>query len=983
MPGSDVAKMEHAVALDSANADGWFRLGLAQLDDGLLESAEVSFRRVLRLDARHAKAGINLGMVLQFFGRGDEAEACYRNALAVAPELAQGWFNLGTNLLARGRARGASDALRRAIELDPAHGTWHAALASALLGAEQAPLALESARAAVRIEPRLAEAHERLIASLQQLGDHAAASAAGRAAHEFGLDTQFIQSALLDSLGFLPHTTSEEIFEAHRAWGARCAGLTAVWTADGSADCGRVLRIGFLAPDFRDETIACGLQPVLTWHDRAAIALFCYSDFDAEDVVSWRLRGREVTWANIASLSDDQLVARIREDRIDILVDLGGHRSGGRRMPVFARKPAPIQASWLGYSATTGLTAIDYRITGRRTAPSGAEADYTEHLVRLPACELCFKPDLWQSTGLAANNASRASITFGSVHELKALTPQTLALWSRVLRSVPDSTLLLVVPAGATEYIEARLAAAGVEAGRVMLVVLAAGQARHSLAANVDITLDSTPHASAATALHSLWSGAPVVTLRGTTAAANGRASLLEELGLDELVAANEDAYVEIAASLAGDRARLARLRAELRARLEQSTLLDAEGFTRGLEAAFRQMWRCYSEGRKPASMQISAPARARPGSAVPVARGLRPARTPCRVVVDGVFFQDHNTGIARVWRSLLDEWVRSGFAEHLVLLDRTGSAPQIAGVRRRVVAAHNYEHLAQDREMLQLACDAENATAFVSTYYSRPLATPCLMMVYDMIPEVFGLDPRAPEWREKADCIANARRFVTISRSTARDLTDMYPVIDPGCITVAHCGVEALFRPSGEDEVEPFKRRLGLGKPYFLLVGGRGGGYKNARTFFRAFAMLPDRHRYAVLWAGGAHAPDDEERALCAGSEVHLLRLDDEELRLAYGGAVALAFPSAYEGFGMPVAEAMACGCPVITTTSASLPEVAGGAAIMVTPTDVEQLVDALERVQRPAIRRDLVKRGLVQAQGFSWARMAEAVASVLREIE
>jgi glycosyltransferase involved in cell wall biosynthesis len=298
-------------------------------------------------------------------------------------------------------------------------------------------------------------------------------------------------------------------------------------------------------------------------------------------------------------------------------------------------------------------------------------------------------------------------------------------------------------------------------------------------------------------------------------------------------------------------------------------------------------------------------------------------------------------------------------------------------------VAKHSYERLAQDREMLQLVCDEEQATAFVSTYYSRPLATPCVMMAYDMIPEVFGVDLRAPEWREKADCIANARRFVAISRSTARDLTELYPAIDPERVTVAYCGVAALFRPSGADEIESFRRQRGIAKPYFLLVGGRGGGYKNARTFFHAFALLANKQRFAVVWVGGDHALDADEQAFCTGSEVHLLHLDDEELRVAYGGAVALAYPSAYEGFGMPVAEAMACGCPVITTPSASLPEVSGGAAITVAPLDVEELACALERVQRPAIRSDLVERGLVQARKFSWARMAGAVTSVLREIE
>jgi len=758
--------------------------------------------------------------------------------------------------------------------------------------------------------------------------------------------------------------------------------MAAPWTADRHADPERQLRIGYLAADFRDETIAVGMQPVLSWHDRATHALFCYSDVEAEDVVSWRLRAKDAVWSNISHLSDEQLVARIREDRIDILVELCGHRAGGKRMPALARKPAPVQASWLGYPGTTGLAAIDYRISDSRNAPPGAEAHYTEKLVRLPAGELCFGPDLWRIGDAPAARPSHASLAFGSAHDLENLTPQTLALWSRVLRGAPGSVLLLAAPAAAKEHLAAELTAVGIDTGKFELVVRAAGEARLSWYDRIDISLDAIPLAMPSTTLHSLWAGVPVVTLRGSTAASRSRASLLEELELEELVATDEDAYVAIACGLAHDRPRLARLREGLRGQLERSALLDAEGFTRALESAYRSMWRGYCAGRPAAPIQVDGPAPRRRVRHAPAARHTQSRRAPCRVVLDGVFYQDHSSGIARVWSSLLDEWVRSGFAAQLVLLDREGSAPLIPGVRRRVVAKHSYDRLAQDRAMLQAVCDAENATVFVSSYYTRPLGAPSVMMAYDMIPEVFGVDLRAPEWQEKAECIANVRRYIAISASTARDLSDFYPAIDPARITVAHCGVAALFHPGEAGEVEAFRRRHGVAKPYFLLVGGRAG-YKNARAFFRAFGMLADRQRFAVVRVGGEQAPDAEEQALCAGSDLHMLRLDDEELRLAYAGAVALVFPSAYEGFGMPVAEAMACGCPVITTSSASLPEVAGDAAIMVAPTDVDELADALARIQLPAMRSELVELGLLQARRFSWTRMAETVAKVLSECE
>jgi glycosyltransferase involved in cell wall biosynthesis len=296
-------------------------------------------------------------------------------------------------------------------------------------------------------------------------------------------------------------------------------------------------------------------------------------------------------------------------------------------------------------------------------------------------------------------------------------------------------------------------------------------------------------------------------------------------------------------------------------------------------------------------------------------------------------------------------------------------------------VPRHSYDGLDADRAMLQAVCDEERATVFISTYYSTPAATPVAMMVYDMIPEVLNADLGVPAWREKAHCIGRASRFVAISRSTARDLRSFHPAVPAGSITVAHVGVDPLFRPAGATEVDDFRRRHGLSVPYFLLVGSRPS-YKNAGTFFRAFASLPDRARYSVLCVGNMPDPGPDQAAACAGSQLQLLSLSDEELRLAYSGALALVYPSTYEGFGMPVAEALACGCPVITTSHASLPEVAGDAAIYVDPFDHGSLAAAMLEVQRAEVRAALLPRGLARAKQFSWTEMARGVAGVLGSV-
>lgn len=748
---SELEAAERAVALQPEDAGLWYRLGLARLDSGLLEKSEDCWRKVLALDPRHARASVNLGLVMQHAGRADEALEQYRHATAADPSLAQGWFNLGALLLERDRPREALEPLRTAVRLEPASAQWHAALGSALRISGSPRDAIVSLRAALERDPSLQGTH----------------------------------SELLELLSRLPGETPRHLYDAHLEWARRHAGEGAR-DHPNVPDSRRRLRLGYVSRDFTRPAIASCLQPVLAWHDPSQFEVLCYSDAFAEDPVSWRLRARGVKWRTTAAVNDEAFAAGIREDGIDLLVDLDGH--AGRRMPVFARKPAPVQASWLGYPCTTGLRAIDYRLANAHLLRPGAEQVHAERLVRLP----------------------------GS----------------------------------------------------------------------------------------------------------------------------------------------------------------DGERLARELETAYRQMWQTWCAREAPRSFDV-APATVPPRSAV---AGPVRAGAPARVVLDGVFFQDFGTGISRVWQMLLGEWVTSGFAEQVVLLDRQDTAPRIPGIRRRVVPRHAYERLDEDRALLQRICDEERATVFASTYFSSPLTTPSVLMVYDMIPEVFGSDLDVPMWREKDASIRRARRFVAISSSTARDLCGFYPEIDPGRVTVAHCGVSPVFRPAEPASIDGFRNRHGISRPYFLLVGSRVT-YKNTITFLRVFSRFRERGRLAVVCVGGEKTLEPELAALREGSERHMLRLDDEEMRLAYAGAVALAYPSAYEGFGMPVAEAMACGCPVITTGMASLPEVAGEAAIYVKPMDEAALDAALRRVQDPTVRAELAAKGVEQARRYSWATMAKTVAGVLTE--
>jgi predicted O-linked N-acetylglucosamine transferase (SPINDLY family) len=978
-PSVAAGLLERALTLAPENAQYWFKLGVIRLDLNMHQRAESCFRKALAIDPRHAKARINLGAILQQTGKGEEAARCYREALQTDPSLAHAWFNLGTLLLEAAQVSGAIEYFRRALALDPRQAEWHVTLGSALGLSGQLLEALDSLRAAVRINPALAQAHLQLAASLMEAGEVKEALGALRQARELDPAMQAACSTFLFALNFSSDETSRTIFEQHVEW-ARRLGAKARERHDNKPDPVRRLRLGYICADFADASVVCLIEPVLARHDPSEFEVVCYSDAEVESNAGWRLRTLCAVWHATAQLSNEQLGARISEDQIDILVDLAGHAASGKRMPLFAQKAAPIQISWLRYPCTTGLEAFDYRIADWQICPEGIEPLHTERLVRMPASQWCFKPQLDIPAAERPPAGQQGDITFGSFHACTKLSPPVIAVWAKLLRRVPGSRL--VVAAHGSRALASQLAerfrAAGGDPDRVEFLDRLSSASYFSLHNRIDISLDSWPYAGVAATFNSLWMGVPVVTLRGETAASRSGASILSAIDLHELVAGNEDEYENIAVSLAMDRTRLAKLRRELRARLERSPLMDSRRFTNELESSYRAMWRAWCAETPPPR----APSSDRLRAIRSKADGAAPAiRYPRRVVVDGVFFQGHTGGIARVWRSLLREWLKSGFAERILFLDRGETAPQIPGMRYRAVPKHSYDGLDDDRALLQRICDEEGAEAFISTYYSMPVTTPAVMLVHDMIPEVSGADLSSPTWQEKHACISYAQRFIAVSTNTARDLCRRYPLIRPDQVIVAHNGVDPLFCPADSAEIERFKRAHRIMKPYFLLVGSRAG-YKNIGIFFRAFAKLADRSRYGVLCVGGEPGLEPAHQACCAGSDIHMLKLDDGELRLAYCGAIALVYPSLYEGFGMPVIEALSSGSPVITTSLSSLPEVAGDAAIYIDPMDVEGLAVALEQVQKRDLRSTLIARGTQRAKIFSWAKMATRVALALSEV-
>ena len=353
------------------------------------------------------------------------------------------------------------------------------------------------------------------------------------------------------------------------------------------------------------------------------------------------------------------------------------------------------------------------------------------------------------------------------------------------------------------------------------------------------------------------------------------------------------------------------------------------------------------------------------------------------KVIIDGVFFQINQTGIARVWKKLLEEWQKFNFSKYIIVIDRGNTAPKIDGIRYYSMPLYDYREKALESEQLQTVCDQFEADLFISTYYTTPLSTPSILMVHDMIPEVIGLDLQELCWQEKYYSILHANRYICVSQNTANDLLKFYPHIDQSLINIIYNGVDQIFNPASELEILETKENLRIELPYFLLVGSRMSlkGYKNAILFFKALAQWNNSSKIAVVCVGGELELEKELSVLADAVTIHLMKLDDRDLRAIYSGAIALIYPSLYEGFGLPIVEAMACGCPVITCRNSSLTEVAGDAAIYVDEYDVTEMLKALEQVQIPEIRQKLIQSGLEQSKRFSWKKMAEEIAHLCQQ--
>ena len=534
------------------------------LDQGDLARAASCYREAIASNPNNAAAHNNLGLILTDQRRYDEAIAQFKQAIQLDSQSYNSFYMLGIIAQQRSNIDEAVDHFLQAISIRPDFPAALDYLGRLLREQGKLQASVDCYRKASSLNPQLAATHSDLLLALQFEGS----------------------------------STQAELFAEHKRFAAQFEAPLKTTRRPHANDKSpeRRLKIGYVSPDFRRHSVALFVLPILTSHDQQQFEIFCYSIYPEEDALTAEIATIASHFVRCAGMSDDELAQRIRADGIDILVDLAGH-TAHNRLPVFARKPAPVQVSYLGYIDTTGLSAMDYRLTHADTDPPGNEHYYSETLIRFqdhlwwayrPA------PDLPEISPLPA--LANGFVTFSSNNHVSKISMAMLDTWAELLHAVPDSRLVLMgISSGiARKSFEERFASHGIDCGRLTFHGMVPLAEYRQLLLQTDISLDSFPYNGGTTTCETLWLGLPLITLTGSSFVSRMGYALLKEIGLSELAANNVAQYVRIAAELAQNLERLSALRSGLREHVAKSSLSDEDRFTRGLESAYRDMWKAY-----------------------------------------------------------------------------------------------------------------------------------------------------------------------------------------------------------------------------------------------------------------------------------------------------------------------------------------------------------------------------------------------------
>jgi protein O-GlcNAc transferase len=571
-PEEAIDAFSRALSLDPGYAAAHYNIGNTNARMGKYEAALAAYREAIRLNPEFADAELAQGYVQDDLGQFENAAASFQRALAIRPDYAEAYSNLGTALRNLGRYDEAAANFRRALQIAPDSAITHCNLGITLKDIGQLDGALASCRRALEIDSDLLDALDTLLFTRNYLVDQSAAVMRTDAKHYGEVVAQKAR----------PYTTWHNTPEPERC-----------------------LRVGLVSGDLYGHPVGYFVESVLAAlkvHVPGRLKFFAYASYFRFDEVSERIRTSCEDWHSAVGLSDERLARRIWEDSIDILIDLSGH-TGYNRLPVFAWKPAPVQVTWLGYLATTGVKAVDYLIADGWTLPETEEGNFTETIWRMPESYLCFTPPDADIAVSPLPALANGYVTFGCFNNLTKVNDAVIALWARVLLAVPGSRLLLKARQLAEESIRRsvaeRFGVHGVSADRLILAQVVHRRDYLAPYQQVDIALDPFPYPGITTSVEGLWMGVPLLTLAGDTFLSRQGIGLLMNSGLPEWIASDADDYVNKAIAHAGNLQALAALRKELRQRVLASPIFDASRFARHFEAALRGMWQQWCDSRQ------------------------------------------------------------------------------------------------------------------------------------------------------------------------------------------------------------------------------------------------------------------------------------------------------------------------------------------------------------------------------------------------
>ncbi len=593
----DEACKEYVAATRTAPdyAKGWLHLGIALAAMSRWNEAIAAYKRAIALEPHNAPAHYNSALASYSAGDMAAAEAGFIEALKYRPSFPDAYAGLADAYEAQGRLQDAASALAKAVAQAPTHVGYLFNLALVQRKSGDLDRAEALLRSLIASHPLSGDLGLELSNVLREKGKHLEACSTLEALIGGSPTVTDASSNLLFTMLFRDDITPEYLFQRHEQVGRLIQEQFPVrYTAYSNAKSPeRKLRLGYVSADFKRHPIAFFVLPVIEHHDRSRFEVFCYSNAEGADDLTRDFRNAADAWREIHALDDAAVAQMINNDRIDILVDLAGH-SGGNRLGVFAHKPAPVQATWLGYLGTTGVDAVDYRICDVHTDPVGlTEVLHTETLATLPRTQWCYRPR-GRTPHVGTPPVLRNGFpTLGSFNQFAKISLSIRSLWVRILARLPEARLLVVgIPEGETQDEFRRwFDEHGVKSARLEMIGRVDLETYLGLYNRVDVALDTGPYSGATTTCDALWMGVPVVTLAGRHSIARSGTSLLTSAGLDELVASSPDEYVNTAVALAADIQRLVTMRRSLHERMRNSPLMDEQGFARNLESLYGKMW--------------------------------------------------------------------------------------------------------------------------------------------------------------------------------------------------------------------------------------------------------------------------------------------------------------------------------------------------------------------------------------------------------